>query len=114
VNEIILEYGECMSYFVAIKEVIHTPFESSYMEEEEAKSNVWATMLKNISSLVSVELNLELTKEIDEEEITRAIWGIDPDKSPGSNGFSIHFFNEILLVYNQIISKVDARPFMEE
>jgi hypothetical protein len=49
-------------------------------------------MLESIPLLVSNEENLELTKEIGMEENVKEIWGLDPDKSPSPDGFTIHFF----------------------
>jgi len=39
-----------------------------------------------------VEDNASLIKEIDEEEIYQEIWGLEPYKALGIDGFSIHCF----------------------
>jgi len=37
-------------------------------------------------------MNDSLNKEIDEEEIRRTIWTLQPDKAPGPDGFPICFY----------------------
>lgn len=36
-----------------------------------------------------------LIKEIEEEEIISAIWGLEPDKDPSQDMFSIHFTTHV-------------------
>ena len=51
-----------------------------------------ADFLSNIPSLVSVEVNAGLVKPFTEKEIMDVIWAMEPDKAPGPDGFSIHFY----------------------
>jgi hypothetical protein len=48
-------------------------------------------MLDNIPLIISEEDNLELMKPIEEEEIMKAIWDLELDKAPESDGFSISY-----------------------
>lgn len=41
---------------------------------------------------ISEDINVDLTKEINEEEIHDAIWALQPDKAPGPDGFPICFY----------------------
>jgi len=47
---------------------------------------------KNIPRMVNEEDNATLLKPFTEEEINNVIWKIEPDKAPGPDGFSIHFY----------------------
>jgi hypothetical protein len=46
--------------------------------------------LDHIPLVITHEDNTELMKIIDEYEIINVIWGLFCDKSPCSNGFTIH------------------------
>jgi hypothetical protein len=35
---------------------------------------------------------IDLSREIEEEDIIGVIWGVEPNKARGPDGFSIHFF----------------------
>ena len=46
----------------------------------------------DIPSLVTPKDRKTLEAPISEEEIKKAIWSLHPDKSPGSDGFTIRFY----------------------
>ena len=46
----------------------------------------------NVPSLVSEEKNGELMVPFSEKEIIDIIWSMEPDKDPGPDGFSFHFY----------------------
>ena len=48
--------------------------------------------LDNVPPLVNVEDNYTLMKPFSEKEIVDVIWSMVSDKSPGPDGFSIHFY----------------------
>ena len=48
--------------------------------------------LSNIPSLVTQDDNVGLVKSFSEKEVVDVIWAMEPDKAPGPNGFSIHFY----------------------
>ena len=41
---------------------------------------------------MSEEENVELIKPFTEEEIIDVIWSMEPNKDPGPDGFSFHFY----------------------
>ena len=49
-------------------------------------------MLENIPELVSEEENNQLTQDIMEEEISKEISSLDPDKALGPHSFPIRFY----------------------
>ena len=53
---------------------------------------VSAEFLDNVPSLVSIEDNDDLIKPFTKHEILDVIWEMDPEKSPGLDGFSFHFY----------------------
>ena len=48
--------------------------------------------LDKILALVNPEDNQALLKPFSEQEILDVIWAMEPDKAPGPNGFSFHFY----------------------
>ena len=48
--------------------------------------------MENISALILPQENEDLLKPFSKVEITSVICGMDLDKAPGSDGFSIHFY----------------------
>eukprot|EP00253_Pinus_taeda_P004732 PITA_04732 len=52
----------------------------------------YSDLLQHLPKGVTKEMNDNLSKEIEEEEIKRAIWNLHPDKVPGPDGFPIYFF----------------------
>jgi len=67
-------------------------FQQLFHEDGISDEIVNADFLSNIPSLVSYEDNVGLVKPFTEKEIIDAIWGMDPEKSPRMDGFSMHFY----------------------
>ena len=51
-------------------------------------------MLETIPSLISAEDNKNLNKPISMEEVKSALFSMNPDKSPGLDGFQAFFFQK--------------------
>ena len=51
-------------------------------------------------------MNDNLSKEIEEEEIKRAIWSLHPEKLPGPDGFPICFFREFWTLIKEDLKKM--------
>jgi hypothetical protein len=49
-------------------------------------------MLQEISPLVTKSENAVVEKEIEEEEVILSIWGLEPNKAPRPDGFTISFY----------------------
>eukprot|EP00253_Pinus_taeda_P009759 PITA_09759 len=54
----------------------------------------YSSMLQYMPKGVTQEMNSNLMKEVEEEEIKAAIWSLHPDKAPGPDGFPICFYRE--------------------
>eukprot|EP00253_Pinus_taeda_P027333 PITA_27333 len=52
----------------------------------------YSDFLQHLPKVITKEMNDNLNKEIEEEEIKRAIWNLHPDKAPGPDGFPICFY----------------------
>ncbi|GER38816.1 RNA-directed DNA polymerase (reversetranscriptase)-related family protein [Striga asiatica] len=48
--------------------------------------------LSGIPNSITTEMNLELTRPVDEQEVKAALWDMEPSKSPGIDGFTPCFF----------------------
>ena len=54
----------------------------------------WGNIMENVLVLVSEDMDEELTKEVGEEEVTRAVFQLGVYKSPRPDGFSGVFFQK--------------------
>jgi hypothetical protein len=93
VKEISLEDGEQLPNFVDIKETSYNHFNDLYLEKDVADLDVSTHFLQGVPDLVTREENSELTREMEDEEIIRAIWGLELENDLGPNGFSIYFYH---------------------
>lgn len=50
-------------------------------------------LLQFLPKSIRKEMNDTLNKEIDEEEVRKTIWDLQPDKTPGPDGFPICFYH---------------------
>eukprot|EP00253_Pinus_taeda_P021304 PITA_21304 len=61
----------------------------------------YSELLQYLPKGITQGINESLNREIEEEEIRKAIWTLQPDKSPGPDGFPINFYRD----YWQLIKK---------
>ena len=78
--------------FAQIKEAAVNHFQNLLSAERNGNEEDALEFLSNIPSLVSVEDNDSLMSPVTEEEITSIVWSMEPDKAPGPDGFSVHFY----------------------
>eukprot|EP00253_Pinus_taeda_P034106 PITA_34106 len=82
-----------------IKKAASSHFRSLLTESQEEGD--YSDLLQYLPKSITQEINNTLNREIGEEEIRKAIWTLQPDKSPGLDGFPISFYRE----YWQLIKK---------
>ena len=92
ISEISIGEGEIIKGHEHLKQDAKRNFQQLFHEDGNSDSEVFADFLANIPSLVSPECNVRLMKPFSEIEILDVIWTMEPDKAPGSNGFSFHFY----------------------
>jgi hypothetical protein len=78
--------------FDQIKVAAEIHFQRLYKEEGSDCEEVISDFLSHIPSLIRRNDNSVLMKPFSEEEICNVIWSMEPDKAPGPDGFSIHFY----------------------
>eukprot|EP00253_Pinus_taeda_P004750 PITA_04750 len=76
----------------SIKRAASLYFKSLLTENHEEAD--YSELLQHLSKGISQEVNDSLNREITEEEIRKAIWTLQPDKSPGPDGFLINFYRD--------------------
>eukprot|EP00253_Pinus_taeda_P010539 PITA_10539 len=54
----------------------------------------YSELLQYLPKGITQGINESLNREIEEEEIRKAIWTLQPDKSPGLDGFPINFYRD--------------------
>lgn len=75
-----------------IKEAKTSHFQLLFKEESVEDSEEALDFLKHVPRMVNEEENVTLLKPFTDEEISNVIWKMEPDKSLGPDGFSIHFY----------------------
>ena len=75
-----------------LKEAARSHFKDLFSEEGEEDPSFAEDLLENIPSLVKGEDNKEMEKPFSETKVCNTIWGMDPDKAPGPDGFTAHFY----------------------
>eukprot|EP00253_Pinus_taeda_P004290 PITA_04290 len=82
-----------------IKEAATNHFKNLLTEDKSEED--YSALLQHMPKEVTQETNSRLTRELEEEEVQKAIWSLHPDKAPGPDGFPISFYRE----YWQMIKK---------
>jgi hypothetical protein len=78
--------------FEGIKEATIQAFESLYTEPHQVASDPATYPLALIHERVHEDINIKLTKEIDQQEIKEALDQLHPDKAPGPDNFTARFY----------------------
>eukprot|EP00253_Pinus_taeda_P019808 PITA_19808 len=88
----------------SIKRVAFLHFKSLLMENQEETD--YAALLQHLPKGISQEANDSLNREITEEEIRKAIWTLQPDNSPGPDGFPINFYRDHWHLIKKYLAKM--------
>lgn len=75
-----------------LKKAAHNHFKNLLTANEETIE--YENFLQHTQKKIREEQNVEMNKEISEEEVVAAIWSLHPDKAPGPNGFTIAFYKQ--------------------
>eukprot|EP00253_Pinus_taeda_P036438 PITA_36438 len=92
IAEITTSNGQVCKGFAQIKEAPVKNFQNLLSAERDGSEEDISEFLTNIPKLVSIEDNENLMSPVTEEEISNIVWSMEPDKAPGPDGFSIHFY----------------------
>eukprot|EP00253_Pinus_taeda_P027605 PITA_27605 len=84
--------GTIAKGFAQAKEAVETHFQQLYIEDGTGDEAISNDFFSQSPSLVNEENNSNLMKPFTEEEISNVIWDMEPDKAPGPDGFSAHFY----------------------
>eukprot|EP00253_Pinus_taeda_P013620 PITA_13620 len=94
IAKIITSRGQVCRGFDQIKEVVVNHFQNLLSADKEGSEEDVEEFLTNIPQLVSAEDNNILLRPAIEAEIADIVWSMEPDKAPGPDGFSIHFYRK--------------------
>eukprot|EP00253_Pinus_taeda_P008234 PITA_08234 len=61
---------------------------------EDHEETDYTELLQHLPKRITLGMNESLNREIEEEEIWKAIWSLHPDKCPGLDGFPINFYRD--------------------
>jgi len=92
ISEITTNDGKLCKGTDQIKAIVVSHFHHLYSKENDDNEEGNKEFLKNILTVVTKEDNTTLLSPTNEEEINKIIWSMDPDKAPGPDGFTIHFY----------------------
>eukprot|EP00253_Pinus_taeda_P036029 PITA_36029 len=92
IEEITTSSGQVCRGFEQIKEATANNFQNLLSARKDGSEEDIEEFLTNIPQLVSSNDNDTLLSLATEEEISNIVWSMEPDKAPGPDGFSIHFY----------------------
>ena len=93
IAEITTSNGKVCRGFEQIKEATVKHFQNLLSVGKDGSEEDIEEFLTNIPQLVSSDDNETLIRPVSEEEISNIVWSMEPDKAPGPDGFSIHFYS---------------------
>jgi len=92
ISEIKTAEGQVRYGFNQVKDIVDSHFSKLYSEEPQDCEEEITSFLYNIPQLINLEDNVVLISDFTEEEIIKVIWSMEPDKVPGPDSFTIHFY----------------------
>eukprot|EP00253_Pinus_taeda_P010075 PITA_10075 len=104
VNSIIDNEGNRYNNQEDIKKAASTHYRDLLTETQGVED--YSDLLQYLPKGVTKELNDMLNREIDEEEIKRTIWTLQPDKAPGPDEFPICFYREFWSLIKKDLTKM--------
>ena len=92
ITEITSSDGVVLKDTTLLKEAATSHFQQLYKEEGVDTDEESQDFLTHVPRLVNEEDNSRLLKPFTQDKISNVTWKVEPDKAPGSEGFSIHFY----------------------
>jgi hypothetical protein len=92
VEEIKKSTGEVVNSFEEIKKEASSHFKNLYTQDGVDNKEQSLQFMEQIPQLIKEQDNQELTKVVTEAEVKAVVYQFDPDKSPGLDGFTLHFY----------------------
>ena len=84
--------GQTFKKFDEIKHAAHSFNKNMFTEEMEAPPRPDHYPLSVVPKLINEDDNRRMTAPITSEEISKSLQGMNPDKSPGPDGFTARFY----------------------
>eukprot|EP00253_Pinus_taeda_P002768 PITA_02768 len=98
-----------------VKEAAKTHFQQLYTKDGTGDEEISNDFLSQIPSLVNEENNSNLMKPFTEEEINNVIWDTEPDKAPGLDGFSAHFYRACwTIIKSDLLRMAKIKPLLSK
>ena len=85
-------FGVTIKGISPIKQAAKVHFQNLYKEYAFIDFDLASIFFTNIPCLARDEENKELINPFSEKEIIDVIWSMGPDKAPGPDGLSFHFY----------------------
>jgi hypothetical protein len=93
---------QVIKYFEGIKKVAHSFFKDLFTAPEADPLDPMSYPLSSVPELVRNDENKKLTAPISMQEIRRALNQMEPDKSPGPDGFKLSSTTHVDLLLRNI------------
>eukprot|EP00253_Pinus_taeda_P036435 PITA_36435 len=104
VSSILDNEGNQLNTQEAIKRAATDHYRELLMETKGEED--YGDLLQYLPKEITREMNDSLTKEIEEEEIRRMIWFMNPDKAPGPDGFPVCFYKDFWGLIKKYLTKM--------
>jgi hypothetical protein len=117
VDEIKKATGEVINSFEEIKKEASSHFKNLYTQDGADNKEQSMQFMEPIPQLITDQDNQELTKVVTEVEVRTIVFQFDPDKAPGPDGFTPHFYRncweiikkDLLCMIRYVQSTLQAR-----
>eukprot|EP00253_Pinus_taeda_P008137 PITA_08137 len=87
-----------------IKRAASLHFKSLLTKDQEEVD--YSELLQYLPKGITQGMNESLNREIEEHDIRKAIWALQPDKSPGPDGFPINFYRDHWQLIKKYLAKM--------
>jgi hypothetical protein len=94
IDEIKKASGEIINSFEEIKTEATSHFKTLYTQDGEDNKAQRINFMEHIPRIITDQDNQDLIKKITEEEVREVVFHFDPDKAPGPDGFTFHFYRQ--------------------
>jgi hypothetical protein len=98
-----------ISYPEGIKQATFETFSALYTEPQRTDIDPQRYPLSIIPTLINEETNRNLLKEVSQQEVKEALDQMNPDKSPGPDGFTARFFQHCWAIIKSDLTKMIRR-----
>jgi exonuclease III len=90
----------------SIKEAAHNHFKNLYSATATEDLDPLAYPISEVPNLITGDENKVLNRPISDKEIKQVVFSMHPDKAPGPDGYTVHFYTQCWDIINKDLCKM--------